>query len=138
MTKQSFKDECDINNIIKKFMKTGLMEHVNRYQGDYSDICAFDDYQTSLNQVIEAGEMFSSLPAKIRSRFGNDPAAFLDFVGDPVNAQEMIDLGLAKPRGQEEAGTAPSLNVATGEPLEAKKGPSRKSSVKATGEVSET
>lgn len=98
LTKQSFKEECDVNNILKKFAKTGLIDHVNRFAGDYGNYTSVQDYQTSLNQIMSANEMFDSLPSKVRARFGNSPAEFLDFVGNPENIQEMISLGLATQR----------------------------------------
>lgn len=97
-TKQSFKDECDINNILKKFQKTGLLSHVAQYQGHYEDLPSDIDFQESCNIVIQAQAAFSSLPSSLRSRFGNDPAEFLAFISDAKNEAEMIRLGLAKAR----------------------------------------
>ena len=37
MTKQSFADECDINNIMKRYIKDGVVNHLNTYQGNYGD-----------------------------------------------------------------------------------------------------
>jgi len=54
------------------------------------------DYHASVNAVLEAREMFESLPSSVRRRFGNDPAAFLDFVGDEENRDEMEKMGLLK------------------------------------------
>lgn len=96
-THQAHKDECDVNRIMAKWQKTGVLEHRNTYQGNYGDFTNLPmDYQESLNAVIAAEEMFSSLPGKVRKRFGNDPANFLEFVQDPSNRDEMIELGLAK------------------------------------------
>lgn len=94
LTKQSFKDECDINNIMNKWVKNGILTHVSRYQGRYEDLSGAQDYHTSLNQVIAAQEAFETLPATIRSRFQNDPGEFLSFVSDPANLNEMKELGL--------------------------------------------
>lgn len=91
---QSCKDECDINQILKKYMKTRLMTHVNQNQGNYGDFTSVQDYRSSLDQVMAAQEMFDSLPSNVRKRFENDPAEFLTFVGDPSNLQEAKDLGL--------------------------------------------
>lgn len=49
-----------------------------------------------MNQIVQAQDMFMSLPSKIRNRFGNDPSQFLDFVSDPLNKDEMRSLGLLK------------------------------------------
>lgn len=94
MTRQSFKKDCDINYIMAKYQKTGLIEHVNRYQGNYGDFLNVDDYQSSLIKVMQANDAFESLPSSLRKRFSNDPAEFLSFVQNPDNRDEMIELGL--------------------------------------------
>lgn len=93
-TKQAFQEESDINVIMRKFYKTGLLTHVNQYQGDYSNLPDAVDLQTALNGMIAAQEAFDSLPAALRKRFNNEPLEFLAFVDDPANADELITLGL--------------------------------------------
>ncbi len=95
MAKQSFKEECDINTILKKYDKTGLIEHVSKYNGSYGDVTESVDYQTALNTVMSAESAFMSLPASIRTLFDNDPHRFLEFAQDPENAEELIEMGLA-------------------------------------------
>lgn len=94
MTKQSFAKECDINSIMAKYQKTGLIDHVNKYEGRYGDFTNVSDYQTSLNAVMAAQDEFLSLPSSLRARFANDPAQFLHFVHDENNREEAINLGL--------------------------------------------
>lgn len=96
-TKQSFLEECDINNILKQFKATGQLRHVaaQAATGRYADLPDEVDFQASMNIVLEAESAFASLPARLRNRFHNDPAEFLAFMADPRNAKEMIDLGLA-------------------------------------------
>jgi phage internal scaffolding protein len=95
--KQSFVDECDINNILKQYSATGQLKHIagNAAQGAYMDLPDDVDYQVSQNVIIEANRAFASLPAKTRDRFGNDPGEFLAFMADPANQDEAIKLGLA-------------------------------------------
>lgn len=96
MTKQSFKDECDINNILKRYEKTGSLPSMileNPQYGDYSDV---PSYQDALHIVMKAEDQFSSLSAKLRERFDNDPAKFLAFADDPKNKEEMDELGLTR------------------------------------------
>ena len=104
--------ECDINNIMSRYERDGILPHVNQYQGQYGDFTGVVDYQTALHLVQDAEDCFMSLPANIRKRFDNDPGQFFDFVSKPANVDEMISLGLAKPRSdanepQGEAETAP-------------------------------
>lgn len=96
LTKQEFKDQCDFNKVVKRFMKTGVLNHVrNASEPRYADLIGAVDYQTALGQIKQAEASFEALPAKIRSRFGNDPVQFLEFVANPENVNEMVSLGLA-------------------------------------------
>src|SRR5580765_5072286 len=62
LTQQHFKDECDINEIVRRFGLTGkLPENVKAPQ--YGDFTGLSDYQTALNAVIAADEAFMELPA---------------------------------------------------------------------------
>jgi len=94
MAKQSFKDECDINGIMARFQDSGLIDHVNKFKGDYGDFTNVQDYHTSMNQIIAAQAAFDSLPSGVRARFGNQPAEFLNFVEDEDNIDEMREMGL--------------------------------------------
>lgn len=95
-THQSFKDECDINSIMAKWQKTGVVEHRNQFEGQYADFTNTPgDFHEAQNQILHAQEMFMTLPSSIRSRFHNDPGSFLDFTSDPKNLPEMVKMGLA-------------------------------------------
>ncbi len=93
--KQSMRDECDINVIMAQYHKTGMLAHVNQYEGNYTDLPMAIDYHSMLNQAQDALDAFESLPSDIRTMFHNEPEEFLAFVQDPSNREEMIDLGLA-------------------------------------------
>lgn len=97
LAKQAMRDECDINNIVKRFEKTGVIEHVNSVQGQYGDFVAVQTYQESLNQVLAAQEAFMSLPSSIRARFENDPEKFFEFATNEANTDELIQMGLVEP-----------------------------------------
>jgi len=86
--------ECDVNNILKRYARTGVLPGVN-VQSVYADVSTSGDYQHSLDLVINAQQQFDSLDAHTRKRFGNDPAEFLAFVEDPKNGEALIKMGLA-------------------------------------------
>lgn len=94
-TKQSMKAECDINNIMKKYQKTGLITHFAAHAGSY-DFCPETDYRESIEIIRKAEAMFADLPSSARKRFDNDPGKFLAFVQDPKNHDEMRNMGLTK------------------------------------------
>ena len=90
---QSAKDECDINKILERYQRSGAIDHFAKYGPEYG-VASRLDFQEAMNLVTSANTMFQDLPSSIRERFGNDPGAFLDFVGDAENAEEMAELGL--------------------------------------------
>ena len=93
MTEQSHKEECDINTIMRRYRKTGGIIHLKtgaRLFGDDIDI----DFSTAMQIVTDAQQAFAQLPAEIRDRFANSPQNYLDFVDNPDNQEEMIELGL--------------------------------------------
>ncbi len=93
-TKQSHKNECDINIIMQKYQKFGVINHVNKHQANYS-FCTSNDLHESLNLIKTANDMFDDLPSQARTKFKNSPAEFLDFVQDPNNQDQLFDLGLS-------------------------------------------
>lgn len=95
-TKQSFKEECDINRIMSQYLKTGVVDFVNKHAPQYYDVTGVE-YQDAMNIVAQSQTMFAELPAKLREQFENDPALFLDFVSDPENRPEMAVMGLLTP-----------------------------------------
>lgn len=91
---QCHKKECDINNIVSKFQKTRTIEHQTRYQARYDDMTG-EDFQTAMNLVTAAQNMYEDLPSHIRKLTNNDPAQFFEFVQNPANADKLVELGLA-------------------------------------------
>jgi len=96
-TQQQFGKDADVNNIMAKYRNHGVPP-VLRGDAIYADISSMGDYQRSLNLVLAAQQQFDSLSSDVRDRFKNDPALFLQFCGDPKNADEMIKLGLRTPK----------------------------------------
>lgn len=93
-TKQSFKDEVDINTIVKRFGITGQMPVPSRLP-TYDDFTGIEDYQSALNALLDAAAAFDDLSADIRRKFDNDPQQFLEYVNNPDNRESLYDLGLA-------------------------------------------
>jgi len=109
-TKQSFRDECDINNILRQFNVTGELL-INGVQPQYGDFSGITDYQSALNAVMAAQDSFLALPAKVRAKFDNDPALFVEFASDEANRDEMKALGLLHEQAAVAAVTSPSEAV---------------------------
>lgn len=92
-TQQSFKDEVDINTIVRRFGLTGEMPQnfAMPVSGDFTSAMSF---QESMNLVVQAQEAFMTLPAEMRDRFGHDPARLISFLEDEKNRDEAVKLGL--------------------------------------------
>lgn len=95
-TDQSFKAESDINTIMARYQSTGEMPLINQSYPQFLDVTE-QDFQSHMNIIAEANQLFAQLPSKLRDRFGNDPSAFLGFVSDADNRSEMARLGLFTP-----------------------------------------
>lgn len=97
-THQSFAKDADINVIMGRYRKTGILVDplaVNPYKrpnfGDFSDV---QDLPVMLERIRQADMAFMCLPAAVRERFGNDVSKLLDFVNDPKNLVEAVNLKL--------------------------------------------
>lgn len=100
-TQQNHKKECDVNEIIKKYDKQGLIIHVSKIEAKYGDLTG-NDFKEMQDKVTNAISMFNELPSKIRNRFDNHPAELLRFMENPENRKEAERLGLIDPRWTEE------------------------------------
>jgi len=106
LTQQQYKDQVDVNNIMKRYKKTGSLSHVrNAQQGAYLDLTEIPDYAESLMQVKKAQESFEMIPAELRIKFNNDPKQLINYLKDPKNKDEAIKHGLLVKRANEETQT---------------------------------
>lgn len=101
-TRQAEKDACDINRIMARYEKTGVLPQSVR-ELVYADVSSIGDYREVVDRVRMVESAFMQLPAEVRSRFENDPAAFLDFTSDPANRAELQEMGLIAPEIAPEA-----------------------------------
>lgn len=101
-TKQMFRDGTRIDNVLKKYATAGVDSAMAPWlfaQGMATAPFGVDqgkDYHAQLSAVTAVRQYFESLPAKLRARFGNDPAQFVAFVSDDRNREEAEKLGLVK------------------------------------------
>lgn len=100
-TKSEFKDECNINSIMKRYAKTGVISHVSQRAPFFVDTTEMPDLMTAMNVMIAARQSFMSLSADVRKQFDNDPVKFVEFAEDPENIDQMREWGLAPPKAVE-------------------------------------
>ena len=103
MTQQHFKEECDINTIMERFGVTGELP-TNIRQPMSTDFIEAMDFQQAQNALLEAESSFMELPAQVRAKFENNPAALIEYLeadldeGGTKDRQEFMGkYGLTKP-----------------------------------------
>lgn len=106
--------ETDVNNIMRKYQKTGELRHVTTMAAEYGDFSSAPDYRSAMDQLIAADALFMELPAKVRDKFGNDPARFIEFATDEKNLDDLRKMGLAPPAPPP---PEPQLVKVVGEPV---------------------
>lgn len=100
-TRQEFKEECDVNLIVKRHAETGLWQNnlkVPTRCPQFIDISNAPDAQTAHNLFIQARESFMALPSDVRKRFNNNPHELIAFVSDDSNYDEALKYGLVNER----------------------------------------
>lgn len=95
--KQSAEAETNINNIVKRFTKTGQLTHVSEHLGQYRDMSEVPDLHEAMNVVADANSAFMELPAEVRKAVGHDVGNFLPWLDDPANAEQALEWGLLDP-----------------------------------------
>lgn len=99
--------EANINYIAKAYGLTGKNMPIPpevfdpRHYQDTGELPG--DLQSAMNLVQIATEQFMHLPADLRRKFNDSPGVLWDWLHNPVNAKEALDLGLLK----EDAPAAP-------------------------------
>lgn len=95
VTEQAHRDRCDVNKIIARYAKTGLIDHVTDIEAAYGDMSG-RDFKEMVDRVVGIQAKFNELPSSIRKEFGNDPSALLAFFENPDNRGRAIELGLIR------------------------------------------
>lgn len=94
LTEQSHAAQVKIKNIMKRAQKTGVIDHVNRYEGTYMEMPDELTFHEAQNMIAHAKTMFESVPAAIRADFDNNPAHYIEFMQNPSNREKIEAYGL--------------------------------------------
>lgn len=76
IVQQHFKEEVNINTIMRRFGVTGQMPEFLP-QGMYGDFTGIEDYDDAVSRIERANDAFMALPAEVRERFDNDPSQLI-------------------------------------------------------------
>lgn len=98
-TKQAFKDECDINSMIKRHQATGLWDHIEKREPHYGDFSKATDLKTAMDIVLAAQDAFDALPSEVRGLCDNNPEILLRALASPEETAALFDAGLPMGEG---------------------------------------
>ena len=98
LTQQQFKDECEIESLLKAHNLGQVMGILNNHgqQPLYGDVSDIPDFHDAQNHVARATEYFEGLPSDVRSRFNNSLSEFLTTLNDPGAREALTDMGVLK------------------------------------------
>lgn len=107
LTKQSFAEECDINEILRRAANgQDLSATLNTRVAQYGDFTNIPDFRESLDLVNRANAAFMQFDWQLRERFANDPARLMDFLNDDKNLDEAVKLGIVTPKAKDKSALA--------------------------------
>lgn len=95
-TKQSHKDECDLNLMVGRALRGGTLP-LNATQPRYMDVSQAVGYHDAVNSVLALEEAFMAHSSAVRKRFEHSPLKMAEFLADEANRDEAIKLGLVVP-----------------------------------------
>jgi len=94
LTKQQFKKDCDVMEIVRRHATTGLWDHLERRTPQYGDFSMATELHEALQLVDISRAEFMELPASVRDAVDNDPVAFLRALADPDGFHALVEAGM--------------------------------------------
>lgn len=113
LTIQEQKKQTDINHILAKYTKTGVIDHISKYDQTYGDVTGLD-YLQMQKQITEVNNMFMDLPSSERKKFDNDPSKFLDYLSQENAIVDMQDGSIDNIDSSEELVPTAAIDTAEG------------------------
>lgn len=96
MVEQQYKQVVDTHEIVKRFTRTGVIDHTTTKKPVYGDFSKLQDFHTSQNLVAQTTQYFEALPSDVRKQFNNQVSEFAQFMSNPENMEKAVSLGLAE------------------------------------------
>lgn len=103
-TQQQFKEEADINTIVRRFGITGQLPQTAMppLLDDFGSDEIFD-FQSAMNMIVQAKNSFAAMSAEVRDAFHHDPQRFVahldSVVNDPVEDRKKQNLSVLRSWG---------------------------------------
>lgn len=108
MTQQQFAQECDINYIVKRAQRTGVIPVVSTQEMIFGTLDE-DTFKQRMDKMAEIKSYFDGLPAEIRLHYQNSVNEFIAAMNTEEGIEEGRKLGIIAPASS--GGTASKFPV---------------------------
>jgi phage internal scaffolding protein len=112
-TDQSYKKSTDINVLIAKYQKTGIVPNLHQRTGSYGDFSEVPTLEDAFERVNSAIEAFNSLPADIRKLMDNDASQLASWLSNEDNHEMAIKYGLLEKKDITDNSSTGGVNEST-------------------------
>lgn len=121
-TKSKIGVEHDINKLVAKYKREGMMPRLSIDKGNLVDengvvvdVTSIGDYQDCCNRIARAEEHFATLPSAVRRHFGNDMFQYTAFVDrlrseDQDSVRTALALGIIEAKPEPPKPPQPPVN----------------------------
>lgn len=118
-TQQQFKDDCDMNRIVKNASRGIAPRFLNPNMPQYGDFSETKDLMSAYSTIRDAEEAFMNLPSGLRLELGNDPARLSELTQDQLERYNLVKPTL-QPADPVPTGGQPANTIHAEAPLEQK------------------
>lgn len=94
LTDQSDAKDADINAIMERYKKTGMLPQYKEKIGQYLDNTQIPTFMDAHDLVVQAQELFLQIPSPIRKLMDNDPANLENFIKNKDNHDILREYGV--------------------------------------------
>lgn len=95
LAQQQFRDDCDVNRIVDRYVKTGVLEHLSDVAPQYGDVTDVPtDLMAAYDAVGRAEVAFMQLPSQLRKELDNDPSRLSAWLRNENNRETAVRYGL--------------------------------------------
>lgn len=93
-TKQSETEATNVNTIMRKFQRTGVIDHWNQRRPEFGDFSQSQSLQENMDKVMEASDAFNELDAHVRRAADNDPIKLLALMATEEGLESLRAAGM--------------------------------------------
>lgn len=100
-TDQSDKNMCDINSIMKNYVKSGILPNFKEKVAQYIDTTQIPSYIDAHKQITRANKLFEDLPSEIRKLMDNNPANLEKVIQNPLYKEKLLEYGILEEKSED-------------------------------------